>query len=899
MKTKFRILISLSFISLLLSCNFANWEIPEKISVKTSANLDLSLMKADLDLSETMAMDQIFTAGMEASTRIYDFNPKKARDTVQSYLIKMPIQEIPVDFKQYFDDTSLADQIKDMSFDQKIEIPALGLSMDEQIVITNVVPLINALVVVEETENDGYNSITFKEGFEEITYRSGSLNVYFDQDVFGDVSLRYNGSEVARAFCFGSDNVSIDLSDKTIYQTGMVLDLPSSADTFSVSADLASIQKKVKKLTLSSPVEQNITSTIPKPEGDPFEECKVKSGKMDIDFVVPEDWDGVTISYDLGFDGNMFDENGEELFSPVSQGSKKTIDLAGTTIKCVDTDVITNFSIIFQDADIEIGTDKSPKLKVESEVTEYEYIALELQDVTPSISENEYVSREIKSLVKAIKFGPSGLTGKYINTLPTGNDITLTADSAFFDISNKSQTLSAATSEPGDIDLISGDGTDAYENEVTFGAMIGEFSSIDFGVAIGLPGATATNPKRLKLSNVVPATEYEIMIELAPAVTWKAITINAYGAQQNGSISTGVSIGQMLEAYADALGPDFADKLSIKSIPMGIYAVKPDLQTFANAKFTGSLKIGYGTVDTDGYSHMDPDTVQDFIDDPAVGMPLVPEMPQFEFEDDKTKKTIISDFSIEDGSSGHIDLAELVNSTKGRSDGGCIMVDYSLRFTNSPDAANGQFFTIEFDDYNNSASSAPTIAIYAFIEIPLEFNVTSDINLSLDDLMSGDPTSGDPNAGDPNAGDPNAADPNATDPNAAAPSDFLGRDGPMAPEEVPEAINALRCTNITFDTKQLPFYSYPSEPSLVVDFDGPNMDAFDEQIMALTTNQKVEIGCDNIPALLTTYPLVPSIKVKIPQGTLSIPRKICFSTVIGIHAEMDPESEITITGGNR
>lgn len=868
MKKILKPFISLIFIGLLLSCNPVSWELPETVKVKSKAEVDLALMKTTLDLSDTMSMNQIFMSGMTANSKTYDFSPKSRGDKVKSFLVKLPIQEIPVDFSQYFDDTSLASEIKGLSFDEQIEIPKLNMGMDETIIITNVVPLINALVVVEETENTNTNNLVFKNGFDEITYKSGTLTVHFSNEIFGgNVELRYNGKTVASTIAFGN-SCTLDLEDVTIYRTGMLLELPSEVEKFGIEPDLTSIQKKVKNLTLDSPVQQEINSTLEKPEGKPFEECKVTKGELGIEFVMPEEWTGATVSY------SVYMEGGIDAYSAEVPGEKKTIQLDGKVIKCMDTEITSNFTILFQNANIEIGTDKAPKLKVESSVSEYEYITLEMKDVNPSLSKNEYVSQEIKSIITKIIFTESGLKGTYINTLPEGNDIALNANSAFFDLINKNATLSGNTATATPISLLSGDGTDTYTNTVTFGGAIGEFSEIDFGVNLVLPGATPANPKCLTINNVKPEQKYQIKLDLEPEINWDKITIKTKGTTQSGCISTGINIGQILSSYAAEIGPDFAGKLDLKRIPIGIYAVKPDIPTLKDAKFTGTMDICYGTLDTLGHPQKNPNfnsvQLQSRNDDGSAEtgvIKLVSEMPQFEYEDEITKQTIISELDVTQGSSAYGDLAALVNSTKGVTDGGSIIVDYNFRFSNSDDPTVDNF-TIDYTDYANTGSKASSIAIYAFVEIPMEFKINGEINVNVMSLITGDSS-------------------------GQTGEDFLGRSQGMTDEEIPEIVKALRSVELGFDIRQLPFYANPS-PELIVDMDGALPNLGEHKIVL--EEEKNYLPFDDIQDMLKTYPLEPQMTLRLKEGDLTIPRNVAFTTVLGIYAKIDPDYEMEFSG---
>ena len=101
---------------------------------------------------------------------------------------------------------------------------------------------------------------------------------------------------------------------------------------------------------------------------------------------------------------------------------------------------------------------------------------------------------------------------------------------------------------------------------------------------------------------------------------------------------------------------------------------------------------------------------------------------------------------------------------------------------------SSQTFSIKKEEFDASGSTAPSIAILAFIEIPLEFNLSDDINMNLLS-MAGITDSG---------------------------TDLLQREGPPDEADKLEFLDAIRSVKINYSSSTLPFYGIPGV-SLILD----------------------------------------------------------------------------------
>ena len=112
-------------ICIALAFSFAgcSWQIPQKVSVKTDANYNFALGNFEKDFSENLNVSKMIgDLKLPNNGKVYDYWPNKKGDT-QSFLMYMPLQEIPIDIDQYFNKGSIADSIQNISFSKEIEVP--------------------------------------------------------------------------------------------------------------------------------------------------------------------------------------------------------------------------------------------------------------------------------------------------------------------------------------------------------------------------------------------------------------------------------------------------------------------------------------------------------------------------------------------------------------------------------------------------------------------------------------------------------------------------------------------------------------------------------------------------------------------------------------------------------
>lgn len=830
-----------SFSLLVISCT---WTPPKSIAIKTDAEYNFGIGEIEKDFSSYFESDKILSLSTSAdNSRVYDYYPEKKDAKIQKYLMKLPIQEIAVDFTEYFNSTKLAESIKDLSFSKEVTIPELNLSMTKAVPLDKAYAAINAIVT--GTGATPSNALTYTGHFTSVKYDNAIMKITCSSPAAtGVVTLKHNGTKIA-SDVITRGTADLDISGKTIYKTGMTLDLPTGAGSFTAVITSDSTITEAKGITLPSSVLIPFSSKIDNNNAtDDFAECTVGTGSLDLTVNIPNSWTNTSVEYDVDLTGAI------NTNAVASVGKTKQVPLDGKTIKNGETTVASNIVLTFTDAEINFAD--VPTVSAATNISEYASIGIVLKEVNTSINETEPISDEMKDMVERLVLEQSGLKGKYINTFPAGNDISIIADSSFMGLNGSKATLASATTDDETNQPEFTLKSDAKKT-VKFRknpAAADEYSQMDFSVGIVLPGATADNLNKIKVVNVAPKSTYKIILKLEPDVNWESITLRSQGAAQTGFKSTGLNVNGLFKAFSDAMKTDFSDKVSLRNLPISIYAVKPELDCFKQAEFTGSMDMLYCRGPEEAPEPVLEYGTLNFMED---GKMPFQNMPQLE-QEEKTIITNIKNFT----PSKSDDLGPMCNKSKGETTG-AIYIDYNLKFVNT--GVSGETFTVTYADYKTSGAKNSTIAIYAFIELNLDFDLSDEVSINL--LKMADKDDG---------------------------KDLLGREEAPSQEKKNQFLSAVKSIDINYKSTQVPFYGIP-EAKMRLDLDGPENSYFEIQDFDLKAGT---FEVDSFESIFNIYPLVPETYVVLQKGKFTVPREIKMVANISMKIEMDSKDGIVI-----
>ena len=298
MKLRF-IFLSFLFSVILLSCG---WQIPEKISVKSNASYNFTTGEIDTKLNDSLNFDELIKPDENSEFTVYNYLPDgKSRQ----FVMRMAVADIPIDLESSFNESSINEAIKDLSFTQEIKVPSISFSNQTEIPLVDFsgVPINGATIPLEDlefnftlndTESDIFDSCVVGQGklFTEIIipYDWEGVSVSYSFSTTGGLDVSENEGETS------GTKKTIDLTDKTItkervnataeitltVQPGY--SVSSSPLMLKISSDIESLETLNVNL---SDVTTSFNKKEPLPEGmrNAFSRIYLNSSGVKIDYV--------------------------------------------------------------------------------------------------------------------------------------------------------------------------------------------------------------------------------------------------------------------------------------------------------------------------------------------------------------------------------------------------------------------------------------------------------------------------------------------------------------------------------------------------------------------------------------------------------------------------------------
>ncbi len=362
----------------LFSCDdLRNFEIPEKVSVAANATYKFPLGNGEILVKDKISAAELrktFNENLDedaAEVKVYDYNPTGHEDDVLQYLIKYPIQEIPLGIS--------ADGSNNIEFSSKIPVSNLSSKISDTLFIEEKTYIIAE--PGESAEIPDYGGISFditSPDFKTMQVYSGEFAIYVKapENVSSDFSLNAkvvlcgtDGSVISSSgtrdilYDGGNTPLYLDLSGKSLVPN-MRLKIEGSMSGGTAGNKLEyTISMKTQNLKISKVTGLNMTSDeigdldndSSTPDGtvgfsDEFEftgmndslvSASVEKGELGIKSKIPDGWrginavvSGITVSQS-GADGFNI---GEDDFKDVSSTDanylfNKSADISGKTVK--------------------------------------------------------------------------------------------------------------------------------------------------------------------------------------------------------------------------------------------------------------------------------------------------------------------------------------------------------------------------------------------------------------------------------------------------------------------------------------------------------------------------------------------------------------------------------------
>ncbi len=848
---------------ILTSCiQFQDLTVPKKVQVKTSAEYNFTIIDFEKDFQDILSVNALKESmGLDADNapyELYDYNPG-GNQKVQSFLVRMPIQEIPIDMASYMSSIDIGKNLDSMSFEQDIAIPEINLNFSQKIDLADINKMVIPMVTIGGRTGDGNQTVSF-DNFESVEVLNGVLQV--QTAATGKVDL-YTGPGLTKEDCSASNKiasgtisggkVSFDLAGKTLYGKGHTfinfVDDNSNNDFIGAFTDDSTKFKKVTGLTVKNEhdvlEEQDIpmdSITFDAPgEGSPVVSCSFKTGSSMTLSVKTPGWTNVTIVKDFKLEGGLegnFTGNEEDI----------SLDLGGKTYKNQDITITPELKIKFEDTTIDFT--QKPEISLKTNVTGFDSVISKLPEglkteFDTSIPLPEMATKILKNVTW--KAG-SGIKIEYTNTLPAGNNITMKASSAFIELSEVSNTIeSTGAMEKKSADFLTNTDTDSP---------ISNTSVVDFKAAITLPNYDNVK-KTIEIVNVVPGDTYKISMKIQPVFDWESITLDLSSlgdsTNVNGKISMDINPASLLSALDDALQlPDdekIAGKIKPKALDIKLFCEKPSLSIFDSISFKGKIILGRTT---DGGATFIPDseqyilgTVSEKKEMPMNGEPLL---------NKDSNGTIITDVS--SSPCLGFNLAETINVL---GNGESVGLNYNLALAGTNGSSD---IVINQDDLKNATSTS--MKIVAYFILPLSLNCEDDIAIDILKIAGMEYKPGDP--------------------------DLLGRtDNPKLEDEtLDKALAIIDSVGLNYVPSKIPLLG---SAKIKIDLDGSDTH-FDEQTIPLSGGVYSEKPSD----ILNNY-VRPKVLICLDRGEISLPREMAFKTRLDLKIKTNGEPLEFALGG--
>lgn len=834
-----KLLVVLAFVALFTACNLT---IPTSMKFKTAANYNFTVAKLDFKLSDYYSPENLIPTDENSPFKIYDYNPADNTEGVQQLLLRMPIQEIPLDFSEYMANTSFGDSLEAMSFNQEIEVPKAVISVSESISADDVNTLLNSLVAIVGKTNSSVEVEIQGGGFKTIEYKEGEFGINVEAETSGKVQLvKVNPSteeliEVIGEGILvpnaGQSVAIIPMNGKTLYgnQTRLWFDstVPKTVN-FEAGMLPTSKIKKITGLTCGELTEIPFNQTIDGSSlGSTINYIKFGADStFNMKYKTPSAWKGITFTQSINLTGGMN--------CSISETDAVPYSLENVMFTPSDIEAAITVKIIANDATITFDSDVS--IDVSVDVKTLKEVAIKIDDVSTSFDVNQKLPEEATSLIKSIIWNKgTGIKITYTNTFPAGNDFILSdVKSDFIGLPKTSGTIEGGKSKTQFAIATPAETSSIFKPH--------EDNFIDFSGELLLPGGSTD---KIIMKNVVAGTKYTLDIKIEPVLDWKAITINSEATRVNQSTSIDFNKAAIFKEVDNQFGTTLGDHFELSSMPVYLFCDVPNLtEAFDNPKFNGTISACLE--DKDG-NPIDSSGNVSLLDN--ADMPFCKE-PKLVFDEKNVLKTKIT---------GPIsmDFAPLINNSTEDSK---ITVKFDVKFTTGKDSSAGDI-TIEKSKLSKMTSTS--IYLTADIVIPLDFNITgADQRVDLMKLSGADEK-----------------------------ADLFDRTEAPKKSKIDDILFLVKDVEVFFQPEKKVFISSNANPiSVNIDIDGIGTD-YEEQVIGLNGGS-FHLG--DPKDILYKYPIKPSASLVIPAGRIAIPRDAGLTTPIRLSVYTD--GEVNLFGG--
>ena len=900
-------IIPILLILLTFGCNI-DYQFPERVGIKTQAEYYFTVANIKQDFSEYISAESLqnlmnqtipsqsiiqqnlYNAEITESSKfkLYDYNPnnKTEPNISQKYIAEMKLQEIPINVGDYLNNMDFSTQLREMTFDQSIEVPAFPTFNDIQSVeipdlnkeIRNSAEInVDSIIIPEGINGEMTTPIDItinitKPDFEIIEFTQGNLvlDIVAQNDPTNNFSslisvvLKNSSDEIISesepTVLSATGKVLIPLTNKKITQTMKLAVTGSSTGgtlgefvTYNISTSLDNNTKVKRAVGLTLDLGENkkipIEQTVTIGTNESFINCTIDEGYITMKSALPANWTGIDFDTSITISGGLvatdsdFNTENENLPYILNRSldlkdrvyAKEQIFVNGYVT------VELNNATIYLDSDIntlevqticDIKTAKDITIDLENNQD------FEANKNLLSFTKNEAFPESVKTYVTSMTLNESGLKIKYTNTLPEENDISFKTTSNILSISKTSTLQCNKTNENIEI-------TNDQEHVIDISSA--EF--LDFSIDLGLPGTTPEKPYYVVLKNIEFGKNYQIKIEVLPVFDWKEITIKTSATTIQNSLDTNFNLSSMFNGLTEKLGDNsLVEKINISSLPLYLFCSKPNIQSLNDMEFQGEINITSGSLEP--IQILSPGEKISFEDSPNMEI--------------LENGTVISDLS-KLSATNPIDISPLLNSRDNNPDS-TLKVNYSISLLDS--TGNPGEIRIKREDLENYENiNSSSISIAARLVIPLELEITDDLDINLMNIINANKTEEEKQAAE------------------ASGNDIFNRTEPTNLSDVEKYMNIIKSCEVIYNTKNnlLKFKDRSLQPQLIFD---TKIDSIEPYSLGLESS-KIKFYTEDVKTVFQTYPFNPEILIQVPKGELYIPRQANIEMALSLGIETD------------
>ena len=589
---KKKIIFFISAALIFFSCNY---QIPEKVSIKTKAQYSFYLGDFSQNFSDYISVATLDKqmngnkAPGQTKINIYDYNPD-GNDSVQKFLIDFKMKEIPVDVAEYLKGMDFSSQLNGQSFEKTVKTPALTSApaqktlhlpdISEKIRSTAnfsvpgfpiaetgsaiTIPPISRTINITSPD---FKTMDFSSGSLLFSILPGGVNPSPDFHTSLKVELQTKTGEVISSKSgvdiTTGDDIALPVAGKSIYpEMKLVVSGTASGGTlghttnFNVTSRFSDDTKLSRVTGLKMSAAQlgttNIENDFNVATSDNFIECTIgENSYIKIISKLPEGWSGVKTNPTISVSGAMDAADGD--FDKTAETESfllnRTLNLENKQFKKGKINISGTFAIELDNATLNFeSTSTDIKIDTQFAISKVKSVTMDFTEIKDRLKANlsEQMPLDVSKYVDYMQLEESGIKVTYTNTLPAGNDIKIKAKSDFFGLDETNEIYSNKIDE---ILSLMGQAKTIHPSSD---------NTVDFNVDFTLPPPLSPAPADkvyATLKDIELDKEYKLSVKVDPIFDWKEIGLKTNELTPiDFKMDMGLSFGSLFNEIQDKLG---------------------------------------------------------------------------------------------------------------------------------------------------------------------------------------------------------------------------------------------------------------------------------------------------------------------------------------------------------